>query len=157
MNSTANGSLMIEVGAGELIDKITILKIKAERMTDAAKLKNVKHELDVLSSARAEHLVQSADLDRLEDALRQVNEDLWVIEDDIRACEAARDFGSKFIELARSVYIQNDKRAAIKKSINELCGSSIVEEKSYTEFSWTGGSLGAIASSTISTDCEPFF
>ena len=126
---------MIEVGAGELIDKITILKIKADRMTDVAKLKNVKHELDILSSARREHLAQSIDLDRLEDALRQVNEDLWVIEDDIRACEAARDFGPKFIKLARSVYIQNDKRAAIKKSINELCGSSIVEEKSYTEFS----------------------
>jgi hypothetical protein len=135
MANTAKGSLMIEVGAGELIDKITILKIKADRMTDPAKLKNVNHELDVLSRAREENLKQSADLDRQEEALRQVNEALWVIEDDIRACEAARDFGPKFIELARSVYIQNDKRAAIKKSINELCGSSIVEEKSYTEFS----------------------
>lgn len=135
MANTAKGSLMIEVGAGELIDKITILKIKADRMTDPAKLKNVNHELDVLSRARQESLKQSAELDRQEEALRQVNEALWVIEDDIRACEAARDFGPKFIELARSVYIQNDKRAAIKKSINELCGSSIVEEKSYTEFS----------------------
>jgi hypothetical protein len=136
MNSTTSkGTLMIEVGAGELIDKITILKIKAERMTDPAKLKNVRHELDVLSRAREENLVQSDALDRLENELREVNEALWVIEDDIRACEAARDFGPKFIELARSVYIQNDKRAAIKKSINELCGSSIVEEKSYTEFS----------------------
>jgi hypothetical protein len=135
MANTAKGSLMIEVGAGELIDKITILKIKADRMTDPAKLKNVNHELDVLSRAREENLKQSAELDRQEEALRQVNEALWVIEDDIRACEAARDFGPKFIELARSVYIQNDKRAAIKKSINELCGSSIVEEKSYTEFS----------------------
>jgi hypothetical protein len=135
MANTAKGSLMIEVGAGELIDKITILKIKADRMTDPTKLKNVNHELDVLSRAREENLKQSAELDRQEEALRQVNEALWVIEDDIRACEAARDFGPKFIELARSVYIQNDKRAAIKKSINELCGSSIVEEKSYTEFS----------------------
>ena len=134
MSSTTKGSLMIEVGAGELIDKITILKIKAVRMTDPAKLKNVKYELDVLSRARAENLNQSDELDRLEEALRMINEVLWVIEDDIRACEAARDFGPKFIELARSVYIQNDKRAAIKKSINELCGSSIVEEKSYTEF-----------------------
>lgn len=135
MANTAKGSLMIEVGAGELIDKITILKIKADRMTDPAKLKNVNHELDVLSRAREENLKPSAELDQQEEALRQVNEALWVIEDDIRACEAARDFGPKFIELARSVYIQNDKRAAIKKSINELCGSSIVEEKSYTEFS----------------------
>lgn len=135
MANTTKGSLMIEVGAGELIDKITILKIKAVRMTDPAKLINVKHELDVLSRARAENLNQSDELDRLEEALRMVNETLWVIEDDIRACEAARDFGPKFIELARSVYIQNDQRAAIKKSINERCGSSIVEEKSYTEFS----------------------
>ena len=135
MAVTAKGSLMIEVGAGELIDKITILKIKADRVTDAAKLRNVSHELEVLSRARAENLGQSDELDRLEDALRQVNEALWVIEDDIRACEAARDFGPKFVELARSVYIQNDKRAAIKKSINALCGSSIIEEKSYTEFS----------------------
>lgn len=135
MAITTKGSLMIEVGAGELIDKITILKIKADRITDAAKLRNVKHELDVLSRAREENLNQSNELDRLEDALRRVNEALWAIEDDIRACEAAHDFGPKFIELARSVYIQNDKRAAIKKSINALCNSSIVEEKSYTEFS----------------------
>lgn len=135
MPNTTKGSLMIEVGAGELIDKITILKIKTARMTDPAKLINVKHELDVLSRARAENLNQSAEFDRLEEALRLVNEALWVIEDDIRACEAARDFGPKFIELARSVYIQNDRRAALKKSINELCGSSLVEEKSYTEFS----------------------
>lgn len=135
MANTTKGSLMIDVGAGELIDKITILKIKADRMTDPAKLRNVRHELDVLSRAREENLNQSSELDRLEDQLRKVNEALWVIEDDIRACEAARDFGLKFIELARSVYIQNDRRAAIKKAINELCGSSIVEEKSYTEFS----------------------
>lgn len=135
MVNATKGSLMIEVGAGELIDKITILKIKTDRMTDPAKLRNVKHELDVLSRARAENLHQSTELDRLEDELRKVNEALWVIEDDIRACEAARDFGPKFIELARSVYIQNDRRALIKKAINELCGSSIVEEKSYTDFS----------------------
>lgn len=135
MASVNKSSVMIEVGAGELIDKITILKIKTLRMTDPAKLRNVNHELDVLNRARTENLAQSDELDRLENALREVNEALWVIEDDIRACEAARDFGPRFIELARSVYIQNDKRAAIKKAINELCGSSIVEEKSYTEFS----------------------
>lgn len=129
------GSILIEVGAGELIDKITILKIKADRMTDPAKLRNVKHELEVLSKACNQNLAPSKELERLEDELRKVNEALWVIEDDIRACEAQKDFGPKFIELARSVYIQNDKRAAIKKSINGLSGSSIVEEKSYTEFS----------------------
>lgn len=133
-NPTAR-PLMIEVGAGELIDKITILTIKTARMTDPAKLQNVRHELATLNHARAAHLVQSEDLDRLEDALRAVNEALWEIEDDIRACEAARDFGPRFIELARSVYIQNDRRASLKKAINALCGSSIVEEKSYTDFS----------------------
>ncbi|HAG74525.1 MAG TPA: hypothetical protein DCL53_03540 [Thauera sp.] len=131
----SKGSLLIEVGAGELIDKITILKIKAERMADPGKLKNVNHELSVLSTACAQNLAATPELARLEAELQAVNEALWVIEDDIRACEAARDFGAKFIELARSVYIQNDKRAVIKKQINEHCGSSIVEEKSYTEFS----------------------
>jgi len=135
MASTSKGSVFIEVGAGELIDKITILKIKARQMIDPAKLRNVKHELDVLNRACAENLAPSAELTRLENELTQVNQALWVIEDDIRACEATRDFGPKFIELARSVYIQNDRRAAIKKAINELCGSNIVEEKSYTEFS----------------------
>lgn len=135
MANTSRGSVLIEVGAGELIDKVTILKIKARQMTDPAKLRNVHHELEVLNRACAENLAPSTELDRLEDELTQVNQALWVIEDDIRACEAARDFGPKFIELARSVYIQNDRRAAIKKAINELCGSNIVEEKSYTEFS----------------------
>ena len=134
MAETTKGSVLIEVGAGELIDKITILHIKAEHMTDAAKLRNVNHELTVLSRARAESLAPSSELDRLEGELRAVNQALWVIEDDIRACEAARDFSQKFIDLARAVYIQNDRRATLKKSINELCGSSIVEEKSYTEF-----------------------
>ena len=131
----SKGSLLIEVGAGEVIDKITILKIKAERMTDPAKLKNVNHELSVLSAACAQNLAATPELARLETELQAVNEALWAIEDDIRACEAVRDFGPKFIELARSVYIQNDKRAAIKKQINAHCGSSIVEEKSYTDFS----------------------
>jgi hypothetical protein len=134
MAETTKGSVLIEVGAGELIDKITILHIKAEHMTDAAKLRNVNHELTVLSRARAESLAPSSELDRLEGELRAVNQALWVIEDDIRACEAARDFSQKFIDLARAVYIQNDRRATLKKSINERCGSSIVEEKSYTEF-----------------------
>lgn len=126
--------VLIEVGPGELIDKITILRIKSERMSDPAKLANVRHELDVLERARAENLADSDQLRRLEADLKSVNEALWVIEDDIRQCEADRDFGATFIELARSVYKQNDRRAALKKEINFLTGSSIVEEKSYTEF-----------------------
>ncbi|MEX0828168.1 MAG: DUF6165 family protein [Haliea sp.] len=125
---------MIEVGAGELIDKITILEIKLDNITDAAKLKNVRHELDVLTAARRDHLVDSAELKRLTTELRDVNQALWKIEDDIRECEAAGDFGERFIDLARSVYRQNDKRAALKKAINVLSGSTIIEEKSYAEF-----------------------
>ena len=126
--------VMIEVGPGELIDKITILRIKSERMSDAAKLANVRLELTVLDEARKANLEDSAEMRRLESDLKSVNEALWVIEDDIRQCEADKDFGAKFVELARSVYKQNDKRAAIKKEINLLTGSAIVEEKSYTEF-----------------------
>lgn len=131
---TEASPILIEIGPGELIDKITILRIKSERMGDAAKLRNVRHELEVLEQARREHLPDSAALRSLEAELKAVNEALWVIEDDIRDCEARRDFGPAFIELARSVYKSNDRRAAIKKELNLLTGSSIVEEKSYTEF-----------------------
>lgn len=132
--SDAPKAILIDVGPGELIDKITILQIKSERMSDEAKLKNVRHELAVLDTARVKHIPASAELERLEADLKAVNGALWVIEDDIRQCEADKDFGRTFIELARSVYIQNDKRATLKKEINLLTGSSIVEEKSYTEF-----------------------
>jgi len=103
-------------------------------MDDPAKLAHVRYELEVLSKARAEKLPASPELTRLEADLKAVNEALWVIEDDIRNCEAAGDFGPTFIELARSVYRQNDKRAALKKDINLLTGSAIVEEKSYADF-----------------------
>ena len=124
----------IEVGPGELIDKITILVIKSERMSDAAKLKNVRRELAALDAAARAHIPASAELTRLEAALKAVNEALWVVEDDIRRCEAGKDFGPKFVELARAVYTQNDKRAGLKKDINLLTGSAIIEEKSYTRF-----------------------
>lgn len=127
-------AILIEVGPGELIDKITILRIKAERMSDPLKLAHVRHELAVLDAARRAHMPETADLARLEAALKSVNEALWAIEDDIRQCEAEKDFGAKFIELARAVYKQNDRRAALKKDINTLTGSAIVEEKSYTDF-----------------------
>ena len=127
--------IMIEVGAGELIDKITILEIKSERIEDAAKVKNVRHELDVLSAARDANLAPSDELTRLTLELKNVNEALWEIEDDIRACEGEKDFSQTFIDLARAVYITNDKRAALKKDINLLTGATIIEEKSYTDFS----------------------
>lgn len=97
--SAAAQSILIDVGPGELIDKITILAIKSERMSDDTKLKNVRHELAVLEAARAAHIPASAELTRLEAALKAVNEDLWVIEDDIRQCEADKDFGQTFIDL----------------------------------------------------------
>lgn len=126
--------IMIEVGPGELIDKITILRIKSERMTDPAKLHNVRTELAILDAARQAGVPDSAEMRALDAELQAVNAALWVIEDDIRDCERVKDFGPKFIELARSVYIQNDKRAALKKQINLLSGTRIIEEKSYTEF-----------------------
>ena len=129
-----SNAIMLEVGAGEMIDKITILVIKSERIADPDKLKNVRHELEVLQTAKADNVVSSPELEKLEAELKAVNEALWEIEDDIRQCEADRDFGEKFIALARSVYKQNDKRAALKKDINLLVGSAIIEEKSYTEF-----------------------
>ena len=129
-----SAAIAIEVSAGELIDKITILEIKAERIEAPEKLRNVRHELDLLRVARAREIVESAELSRLEAGLKAANEALWVIEDDIRACEAAKDFGDKFIELARAVYRTNDKRAALKKEIGLLLGSTILEEKSYAEY-----------------------
>ena len=127
-------TLTIEIAPGELIDKITILEIKSERIDDAAKLENVRTELSVLAAARDRAIAKSADLDRLTADLKQVNETLWVIEDDIRDCERASDFGPKFVELARAVYKTNDRRAALKREINVLLGSMLVEEKSYQPY-----------------------
>ena len=127
-------TIMTAVAPGELIDKITILRIKSDRITDPAKVKNVRIELDILNATRAESVPDSEELTRLDAALQSVNEELWVIEDDIRDCERDGDFGQKFIDLARAVYVTNDKRAALKKDINLLLGSHIVEEKSYAEY-----------------------
>jgi hypothetical protein len=127
-------TIMTAVAPGELIDKITILRIKSERISDAAKVKNVRIELDILNATRADSVPDSEELTRLDAALQAVNEELWVIEDDIRDCERDGDFGQKFIDLARAVYVTNDKRAALKKDINLLLGSHIVEEKSYAEY-----------------------
>ena len=128
------GPVSIEIAPGELIDKITILEIKAERITDPAKLANVRLELDTLAAVRDAALPGSSDLDRLTDDLKQVNEALWVIEDDIRNCERIGDFGERFVELARSVYRTNDVRADLKRQINVLLGSRLVEEKSYQPY-----------------------
>jgi tetratricopeptide (TPR) repeat protein len=125
-------AIPIDAAPGELIDKITILQIKADRFQDAEKLRNVRIELAGLELAYDESLVESAELRDLTADLRAVNETLWQIEDDIRGCERRGDFGPTFIELARSVYQQNDLRAAIKRRINVVLGSEIIEEKAYS-------------------------
>jgi hypothetical protein len=126
--------LLAPVSPGELIDKLTILDIKARRITDPAKLANVRAELEVLKRCWAESPFGTADIGADRAALLAVNERLWVIEDDIRDKERAKAFDARFIELARAVYIQNDDRAAIKKRINVALGSAIVEEKSYAAY-----------------------
>lgn len=126
--------ILVEIAPGELIDKITILEIKTERITDEEKLNNVRVELEVLEKARDDAMQSSSALDELTANLREVNEAIWDIEDDIRDCERRADFGPKFIELARSVYHSNDKRAAFKREINELLGSKLIEEKSYADY-----------------------
>jgi len=127
-------AIKVEIAPGELIDKITILDIKSERIDDPEKLKNVRHELGILKKTQEESMPSSPKLGELTAGLKGVNEQLWEIEDDIRLCEGAKDFGKKFIELARAVYITNDERARLKRQINELLGSAIVEEKSYKPY-----------------------
>jgi len=127
-------SIRIEVAPGEIIDKLTILEIKRERMADEAKRRNVSHEWDVLTRDLAAAIAPTPELDALRATLKEINLKLWVIEDDIRDCERAKDFGPKFIELARAVYFTNDERAAVKRRINELLNSAIIEEKSYAAY-----------------------
>jgi hypothetical protein len=133
MESISMQDILVPISPGELLDKITILRIKSARMTDAAKVANVRLELSVLEKTWRE-AVGSADVAADEQALQAVNERLWVIEDDIRDKERAQAFDAQFIELARSVYIENDERAAIKKRVNVKLGSRIVEEKSYKPY-----------------------
>lgn len=131
---TLKSTITVETAPGELIDKITILEIKAERIRDEAKLRNVHVELATLAAARDQAIPATPELQRLTDELKSANVQLWDIEDDIRDCERAKDFGDKFIQLARSVYRSNDRRAALKREINELLGSRLIEEKSYSDY-----------------------
>ena len=129
-----SGTVTIEIAPGELIDKITILEIKSERMSDPDKVANVCIELETLATSRDAAIETSDEMTRLTAALKAVNVELWEIEDDIRDCERNGDFGPKFIELARAVYHTNDKRAALKREINVFLGSRLVEEKSYQPY-----------------------
>jgi hypothetical protein len=126
--------IAVPISPGELIDKITILRIKSERMTDARKLENVRFELRSLMETWAASHYAGADIESEQDALLAVNGRLWTIEDDIRDKERAQTFDADFIRLARAVYFENDERAAIKRRINLKLGSTIVEEKSYSDY-----------------------
>ena len=127
--------LLVPISPGELIDKITILEIKSARMTDAAKLHNVRTELTLLNETwSASEYSRKADIGAEWSGLRDVNGQLWDIEDEIRDQERASQFGARFIELARAVYVTNDERAALKRRINDKLGSALVEEKSYKDY-----------------------
>jgi hypothetical protein len=127
-------TISVPVSYGELIDKITILEIKAERIGDAAKRANVRTELELLNATWAGAAASHTDIGAERAQLRAVNEALWDIEDRIRVKEKAKAFDAEFIELARSVYVRNDERAAVKRVINEKLGSTLVEEKSYQDY-----------------------
>jgi Flp pilus assembly protein TadD len=131
LRSRGAHQVLVEIAPGELLDKITILEIKRERITDPGKLRHVQVELGALQGVRQETLAASPQLAALVGELKAANELFWQVEDDIRDCELRQDFGPRFIELARSVYRHNDRRAALKRQINELLGSRLIEEKSY--------------------------
>ena len=126
--------ISVPVSFGELIDKITILEIKARLITDASKLANVHNELNLLNATWANHHASQTDITKERARLLAVNEALWDIEDRIRLKEKAQEFDKEFVELARSVYFQNDERAAVKREINVKLGSQLVEEKSYQDY-----------------------
>lgn len=127
-------TIAVPVSFGELIDKMTILEIKTERIGDAAKVANVRTELDMLNETWATHGASGTDIRDERARLRAVNEALWDIEDRIRVKEKAKEFDADFVELARSVYVRNDERAAVKREINLKLGSTLVEEKSYQDY-----------------------
>jgi hypothetical protein len=122
------------ISIGELIDKLTILEIKLAEIADASKRDNVRREYETLIAAAPPSLLASAEVAMLRARLRGVNAELWRIEDDIRAKERARAFDEEFIALARAVYVTNDARAALKREINSISGSALVEEKSYAAY-----------------------
>lgn len=126
--------ILVPVSVGELIDKITILEIKSQRIDDPSKLVNVQKELDLLNKTWAENRPVAPDIETQKGILKEINERLWEIEDEIRMLEAENDFGDRFVELARAVYVTNDRRAGIKKTIDEALGSELTEEKSYANY-----------------------
>ena len=127
-------NITVDVSLGEFLDKLTILQIKSDRIGDATKLANVRKELDLLTQTWARSSFAEKDIREPLGRLKAINAKLWDIEDDIRNKESAGAFDSEFIELARAVYVCNDERAAIKRELNLLLGSELVEEKSYADY-----------------------
>lgn len=127
-------TIKVELAYGELLDKITILQIKSERIADENKLSNVNKELNLLNDLWALDKKSSVDISEEFSALKAINEKIWDIEDGIRDKERVKEFDQEFVELARSVYFSNDKRAEIKRAINLKLGSDLIEEKSYADY-----------------------
>ena len=128
-------NIHVPVSPGEVLDKITILEIKSERMTDPEKVANVRVELALLQKTWSGAVTEDDVIRRLHDELKEINEALWEIEDDIRDKERVKEFDERFIELARAVYFTNDRRSKVKKDLNLHLGSEIIEEKSYQDYS----------------------
>jgi len=127
-------NIRVPVSPGEVLDKITILEIKSERISDPDKLVNVRTELALLQKTWAESIAEDDTIRSLHVQLKEINEALWEIEDDIRDKERDKEFDERFIELARAVYFTNDRRSEVKKKLNLHLGSEIVEEKSYQDY-----------------------
>jgi len=128
-------NIQVPVSPGEVLDKITILEIKSERMDDPVKVANVRIELALLEATWAQSVTPDPVIQDLHDQLKQINEALWEIEDDIRDKERVKEFDQQFIDLARNVYFTNDRRSEVKKQLNLHLGSQIIEEKSYQDYS----------------------
>ena len=126
--------ILVEISVGELLDKISILEIKKEKISDTSSLENINVEYSILKEQLEKNIQNDKKTNELFQSLKEVNAKLWVIEDDKRTCEKNADFGEKFIELARGVYINNDKRAKIKSEINKILGSNIKEVKQYVNY-----------------------
>ena len=126
--------ILTEISAGELLDKISILEIKLDKIKDKESLIEINKDYASLSETKNSSISITKDLENLTKQLKETNTKLWSIEDEKRMCEKNKDFGKKFIELARSVYLNNDKRAKIKSEINKLLGSNIKEIKKYINY-----------------------
>ena len=126
--------ILVEISLGELLDKISILEIKKEKITDKDKLNFINDEYNVLKEQLNKNMKSDDKLEKLFQSLKQINAKLWVIEDDKRLCEKNSDFGEKFVKLSRDVHLLNDDRAKIKLEINNLTGSKIKEIKEYTSY-----------------------